>query len=646
MRLATFLSQLGPGNSAYPAITKTQDQTGGTDMSFFSNLKIANQFLIAIAFFSLLVIATGLTGYWGIASLGQETQDSLNSDGVIELLAAEVTTHTLSLRRYEKDSFLNIAKPEKVAGYKSKWQATYAKLEKSLTSLLNTTYLPDEQAAVRKMKQGATDYRNGITKVWKDISANKIKDTAAGNHALKIYKEPIRALSENAVSLSEAANLRMSQLSGVVSAKTVSFSRIIAMLCGFSVLVLIGFGIFMSRSLTRPIRRLVNMIQEMENGHLEERLNIIRGDEIGLMAQAMDSCADTIQHEMVTNLEKLAAGDLTFQVQPRDHRDKIRNSLSNLAADLNNIMKKIQISGEQIAAGSLQVSDSSQALSQGATESASSLEEISASLNEMTTKVKENAGNADLANSLSDESQATAEKGSAQMTEMVEAMGEIAEAGKNISKIIKVIDEIAFQTNLLALNAAVEAARAGTAGKGFAVVAEEVRNLAGRSAKAARETADMIESSVEKTARGSEIADRTSAALEEILSGISQASDLVAEIAEASSEQAQGINEITAGLNQIDQVTQKNTSSAERSAAAAEELSGQAGQLQEMLSRFTIEGGSSAAQLKTYSPGSTTPPHPTPPQSTAGPVWGEGDPGGGSATKPVIALDDSDFGRY
>lgn len=364
------------------------------------------------------------------------------------------------------------------------------------------------------------------------------------------------------------------------------------------VAIALPLGIFLAwiiaRGIIGPLKQGCGMIEQLEKGHIDRRLNLTRQDEIGQMAQTMDRFADSLQYEMVDSLQKLASGDLTFQVTPRDDKDLIRGALQKLGIDLNDLISQINSSGVQIASGSLQVAEGSQSLSQGATESAASVEQINASMTQLAAQTRQNAENAAQANLLVTQAKGAAENGNQQMQQMVSAMSEINEAGQNISKIIKVIDEIAFQTNLLALNAAVEAARAGQHGKGFAVVAEEVRNLAARSAQAAKETAELIEGSVDKTRNGTQIASATETALQEIVKAVISASNLVNDIATSSGEQSLGIEQINLGLGQIDQVTQHNTANAEESAAAAEELSGQAEQLRQMLSRFKLNDSGAA----------------------------------------------------
>ncbi len=307
-------------------------------------------------------------------------------------------------------------------------------------------------------------------------------------------------------------------------------------------------------------------------------------EELGSIVMALSN----IIKEREQLAQSISNGDLLKVVEVASDKDNLGKSLKKMQESLADIIGKVQAFGDRIADESLMVSNSSQALSQAATEQASSLEEISSSMTELGSQTKNNAENAVQANDLTGKVKIAADNGNKHMQAMMDAMAEINHAGQDISKINKVIDEIAFQINLLALNAAVEAARAGRHGRGFAVVAEEVRNLAARSAAAARETSSLIEGTVEKTRKGTEIAGTTAEALSEILSGVSEARDLVAEIASASNEQAQGISQVNHGLGQLDRVTQQNTANAEESAAAAEELSGQAEQLRRMLSHFKL----------------------------------------------------------
>jgi len=269
---------------------------------------------------------------------------------------------------------------------------------------------------------------------------------------------------------------------------------------------------------------------------------------------------------------------------------------SSIVASLGRIAQSLRSGSDQVEAAASEISNSSQSLAEGASQQASSLEETSSALEQMASQTKQNADNAGQANSLSQSAREEAESGAKAMGEMITAMDAISQSSDEISKIIKVIEEIAFQTNLLALNAAVEAARAGEHGKGFAVVAEEVRNLAQRSATAAKDTASLIEDAVKKASDGSEIANRAGKALDGIVNGVKKVTDLVAEIAAASNEQAQGVDQVNTAVAQMDKVTQQNASNSEESAAASEELSAQAASLYDVVVQLdTLIKGSSAA---------------------------------------------------
>jgi methyl-accepting chemotaxis protein len=242
----------------------------------------------------------------------------------------------------------------------------------------------------------------------------------------------------------------------------------------------------------------------------------------------------------------------------------------------------------QVASASGQVSTSSQSLAQGATEQAASLEETTASMEQMSSMTRKNAETAAGANTLSSEARNAADRGNAAMKKMVEAIHEIQKSAEETAKIVKVIDEIAFQTNLLALNAAVEAARAGEAGKGFAVVAEEVRNLARRSADAAKSTSALIQGSVQNARNGAAISGDVAKMLDEITLAAQKVAGMIAEIATASSEQSQGIGQVNLAITQMDKVTQTVASNAEESAAASEELSSQAEQLRGIVDELVL----------------------------------------------------------
>jgi methyl-accepting chemotaxis protein len=352
---------------------------------------------------------------------------------------------------------------------------------------------------------------------------------------------------------------------------------------------------------TRMMEAIESLIEDTEmlaeesvNGKLSTRADVAKHQgRYRKVVEGVNATLDAVLmpiKEASDCLHEMAKGNLDVEVKGDYKGDHavIKENLNATLDSLNDILSQVAIAVDQVATGARQVSDSSQSLSQAATEAASSLEQITASTHELTSQTSMNAENATQANQLAAQAKISAEKGNAEMGTMVKAMNDINESASSISKIIKAIDEIAFQTNLLALNAAVEAARAGKHGKGFTVVAEEVRNLAQRSAAAAKETAEMIEGSIKKTEAGAKIAEDTSKALEEIVTGSTKVTDLIGEIASASKEQAEGIGQINQGLSQVDQVTQQVTASSEESASASEELSSQSLQLKQMLDKFKL----------------------------------------------------------
>ena len=320
-------------------------------------------------------------------------------------------------------------------------------------------------------------------------------------------------------------------------------------------------------------------------------------DEIG---QTIASAAEFVKHvtDVSDVLETIASGDLTVNVEPVSELDVMGNSLVGMAEKLNEVFCEIKGSTQQVSAGAKQVADGSQTLAQGASEQAASIEELSASVADMAEKTKSNAALAENAEDLANTIKEKAEKGSRHMDEMISAVNEINEASSSIKRVIKVIDDIAFQTNILALNAAVEAARAGQHGKGFAVVAEEVRNLAARSAEAAKETGSLIENSVAKANLGVRIANETAESLTEIVSGINESSKLISEIAKSSDEQSLDIQHFNTSIDQVANVVTKNSATAEESSAASEEMSSQSALLEEYVSRFKLKPRSAACRGK------------------------------------------------
>lgn len=342
-------------------------------------------------------------------------------------------------------------------------------------------------------------------------------------------------------------------------------------------------------------RQIQALIDDAVQGKLDQRIeassyeDFMKGLSEGIN-ELLDAVVTPLK-EATRVVQALADGDLNEHMNGEFHgefavmRDAINGSMGNLM----NMVGQINAASGSIGGAAQEISEGNTNLSQRTEEQASSLEQTAASMEELTGTVKQNADNARQANQLAVGAREQAEKGGEVVGRAVDAMGEINAASKKIADIIGVIDEIAFQTNLLALNAAVEAARAGEQGRGFAVVAGEVRNLAQRSAAAAKEIKTLIQDSVDKVEDGSRLVGDSGQTLEQIVNAVKKVSDIVAEIAAASQEQSAGIEQINKAVTQMDDMTQQNAALVEEAAAAAEAMDEQAKGLQQLMAFFKVE---------------------------------------------------------
>lgn len=342
-----------------------------------------------------------------------------------------------------------------------------------------------------------------------------------------------------------------------------------------------------------PMIESANVLGELSKGNLDVS---VTGDFKGDFALVKNALNDTIKTlkeyigEITSALEKISNGILDAGIETEYRGDFIvlKDSINMSLDSFNGVLKDIDLAAQEVANGTMQLSSGSQTISGGATEQANAIEKLTDSISGIAEHTGVNVQRANDANQMSQQAKKNAQIGNEKMKELQTAMQEINDSSSNISKIIKVIDDIAFQTNILALNAAVEAARAGIHGKGFAVVAEEVRNLAARSAKAAKETTSLIETSISKTKTGTKLTEETAGALTEIVDRIEKAVDLSQEIVNTSNEQATEIAEINKGIEQLSLVVQTNSATAQQAAASSEELTAQANQLKEMVRRFKL----------------------------------------------------------
>jgi methyl-accepting chemotaxis protein len=497
-----------------------------------------------VVLFLLLVVA--IAGYWGMESVTHETVSMLRGDSKVSQLADEAKIATLELRRYEKDTLLNMDNKPLMQSYQDKWKAQLAGL-RSVVSDLDTRVASDSsKQLVSAMASEIAAYERGVDAVVAGINDGTIKTPEQGNAKLAEVKEEIHRMEAAATDLSEKHRKIMADKEETITAfaRQTALVMFMIVLVTFIVATFVTFAI--SRGITRPVKAMADHLGEMAqgSGDLTKRIEIISHDEVGQMANSFNS--------FVTKLEE--------------------------------IISEVRTSSDGIASAAAQVATSAASLSQGTSEQAASVEETTSSLEQISASINQNADN-------SRQMEQMAVKGARDSEESGGAVRESMKAMKQIAEKISIIEEIAYQTNLLALNAAIEAARAGEHGRGFAVVAAEVRKLAERSQTAAQEIGGLASNSVG-------VAERSGELLKELVPAIKKTAELVQEVSASSREQSSGVAQINKAMSSVDTVTQRNASSAEELSSTAEELAAQSEALQQLMAFFRVAGERIASTVR------------------------------------------------
>ncbi|MCL2820117.1 MAG: methyl-accepting chemotaxis protein [Oscillospiraceae bacterium] len=560
------------------------------------NLKVSLKLIIGFMIVVVLAIIVGVIGIIGMDSINR-ADDALYNENVVALSAMGDIRETLQAQIVQIRSLaLNAGKTEKTPGIIAK----LTELEESMEEyvLLYEGTITDTSEEVTYFEARRL-YLNEFADIKKQVREASLIDTeAVYNVIYNPHVETVRsamvggfydAMEQNDLWALETVNNNTSLFITMLITSVI--------ILAFTVAVALSLAFYISSLISKPLIPLASFMNKAgSTGDIslspEDTAVITKystsKDEIG---QAIKGAASFVGHvaNISGELESVANGDLTISVKLLSDNDIMGQSVKQMVDSLNDMFSEIQLSTDQVSTGASQISTGAQALAQGTTEQAATVEELSSSITEIAERTKENATTADEASKLSAGIKEDAEKGIRQMDGMISAVKDINDASHSIGNIIKTIDDIAFQTNILALNAAVEAARAGQHGKGFAVVAEEVRNLASKSAQAAKDTSEIIQDTIEKSDLGSRIAGETAASLQEIGTGITESNRLVAEIAAASEEQSQSISQINTGINQVSQVIQQNSATAEQSAAASQEMSGQSDVLKQLITQFKLK---------------------------------------------------------
>jgi len=575
-------------------------------MMWFRNLKVRNKLLLSFALVVLLAVAAGTFALINMENINMSYGDAMDISGqrIDSIFTAK--DHFIKARTTLRESYYPDNTRESLIGLTSVIEQELNSLTVSLKNL-SAVASPAVQENITTVMPLVDRYRKDAEEVIgtllavDEISLDNPEYVAALLQAKYktvemgvTYADDMTAAMDILPTMSiDALNTLAVENNEVAQSALFISIGIYALVVAFSLLI----ALYVAGLIAQPLRALSTFMKKAgTTGNITLEPEDVKT--IGAMMHVTDEIGMTIEGAAtfighVTNiaqeLDTIASGNLAAEVEMLSSADTMGKSMKEMVDNLNSMFGEIRASTDQVALGSKQVADGAHSLAQGSTEQAATVEELSSSMADIAGKTKENAVMAERAAELADSIRDKAERGTLQMNAMMDAVKDINQASQNISKVIKVIDDIAFQTNILALNAAVEAARAGQHGKGFAVVAEEVRNLAAKSAEAAKETSYMIANSMEKAELGSRIADETAASLGEIVTGVKESSELIGEIAKSSEQQSTGIGEINTGIDQVAQVIHQNSATAEESAAASQEMNGQTDMLHGLIAQFKLK---------------------------------------------------------